>query len=119
MAGFLDSLFGGKREEEINLDEFLTSLEEGEEVLEEAKMYVKPLQLTSSKDYDAVVQELEKGNIVLLNIRPLAAKNAVLVKEVVSKLKEHVQGIGGDIARITEYHLLVTPSGVRIVRRRR
>lgn len=119
MAGFLDALFGGKKEEEINLDEFLASLEEGEEVLEEAKMYVKPMQLVSSKDYDTIVQELEKGNIVLLNIRPMAAKNAMLVKELVSKLKEYVQNAGGDIARITEYHLLVTPPGVKIVRRRR
>ncbi len=115
--GLLDAILG-KREEEIELDEFLASLEEGEEMLEEAKMYVKPMQLVSQKDYDAVIQELEKGNIVLLNIKPLAAKNMVLVKDVVSQIKEYATSNGGDIARITEYYVLVTPPGVKIIKRR-
>jgi len=115
--GILDRLFGRKREE-IELDEFLASLEEGEELLEEAKMYVKPMQLLSQKDYDTVVQELEKGNIVLLNIRPMASRNMMLVKETVGKLKDYVLEQGGDIARITEYYVLITPPGVKIVKRR-
>ncbi len=115
--GILDGLFGRKREE-IELDEFLASLEEGEELLEEAKMYVKPMQLLSQKDYDAVISELEKGNIVLLNIRPMASRNMMMVKETVSKIKDYVVEHGGDIARITEYYVLVTPPGVKIVKRR-
>ena len=116
--GILDAIFGGRKREEIELDEFLASLEEGEEVLEEAKMYVKPMQLLSQKDYDTIVGELQKGNIVLLNMRPMAARNAAMVKEVVGKIKEWVLSNGGDIARITEYYLLITPSGVKIVKRR-
>jgi SepF-like predicted cell division protein (DUF552 family) len=108
----------GRKKEEIELDEFLASLEEGEEELEEAKMFVKPMQLLSKKDYDAVVQELDKGNIILLNIRPMATRNMLMVKEVVGKIKDHVMENGGDIARITEYYLLVTPPGVRIIKRR-
>ncbi|NPA86953.1 MAG: cell division protein SepF [Candidatus Diapherotrites archaeon] len=115
--GLLDAIFGRKREE-IELDEFLASLEEGEEILEEAKMYVKPMQLLSQKDYDVVISELEKGNIVLLNIRPMASRNMMMVKEVVGKIKDYVLEHGGDIARITEYYVLVTPPGVKIVKRR-
>ena len=116
--GILDSIFGGKKKEEIELDEFLASLEEGEEVLEEAKMYVKPMQLLSQKDYDTIIAELQKGNIVLLNMRPLAARNATLVKDLVGRVKEWVLSNNGDIARITEYYLLITPPGVKIVKRR-
>ncbi len=115
--GILDAIFGRKREE-IELDEFLASLEEGEELLEEAKMYVKPMQLLSQKDYDVVVEELSKGNIVLLNIRPMATRNMMMVKDVVSRLKEYAVEQGGDIARITEYYVLITPPGVKIVKRR-
>ena len=115
--GLLDRIFG-KKQEEIELDEFLASLEQGEEVLEEAKMYVKPIQLLSQKDVDVIIQELEKGNIVLINIKPLAARNMMLVKELVGKVKEYVVEKGGDIARITEYHILVTPPGVKIAKRR-
>ena len=81
-------------------------------------MYVKPMQLLSQKDYNTVVSELEKGNIVLLNMRPMAARNATMVKEIVGKIKDYVMANNGDIARITEYYLLITPPGVKIVKRR-
>ncbi len=117
--GILDAFLGGKKEEEdLNLDEILREAEMEEEVVE-AKMYVRPMQLASSSDYDAVVSELEKGNIVLLNIRPMAGRSAMGVREVVSKLKEYVTSIGGDIARLSEYYIIVTPAGVKIIRRRK
>ncbi len=116
--GFLDGIFGGKREEP-DIEEFLNSLGEEEEVEEEeAERYVKPLSLTSMQDYDKVMAEINKGNIVLLNIRPLSTRNAVGLKEVVSRIKESVVGMGGDIARITEFYVLITPPGIKIVKRR-
>ncbi len=116
--GFLDGIFGGKREEP-DIEEFLNSLGEEEEVEEEeAERYVKPLSLTSVQDYDKVMAEINKGNIVLLNIRPLSTRNAVGLKEVVSRIKESVVGMGGDIARITEFYVLITPPGIKIVKRR-
>ncbi|MDN5358559.1 MAG: uncharacterized protein PWP76_402 [Candidatus Diapherotrites archaeon] len=116
--GFLDSIFGGKREEP-DIEEFLNSLGEEEEVEEEeAERYVKPIQLNSVQDYDKIMAEVNRGNIILLNIRPLATKNAVGLKEVVSRIKESVLEMGGDIARITEFYVLVTPPGIKIVKRR-
>ncbi len=116
--GFLDGIFGGKREEP-DIEEFLNSLGEEEEVEEEeAERYIKPVALNSVQDYDKVMAEINRGNIVLLNIRPLSTKNAVGLKEVVSRIKESVVDMGGDIARITEFYVLVTPPGIKIVKRR-
>ena len=117
--GFLDRLFGGKKEE-LDIEEFLNSLgsEEEFEEEEEAQRYVKPLQLTSATDVNTVLAELNKGNIVLLNIRPLATKNTVLLREVVTRIKDSVLEMGGDIARTSEYQILITPPGIRIIRRR-
>lgn len=116
--GFLDKIFGGKSEEP-DIEEFLNSLGEEEEVEEEeAERYIKPLALNSVHDYDKIIAEINRGNIVLLNIRPLSTKNAVGLKEVVSRIKESVMEMGGDIARITEFYVLVTPPGIKIVKRR-
>ncbi len=117
--GFLDKIFG-KKEEEIDIEEFLNTLGEEEEEFEEeeVKAYVKPYQLTSASDVEKVVEELSKGNILLLNIRSLATKNALLLRDVVTKIKEKALEMGGDIARISEYYVLVTPPGVKIIKRR-
>ncbi|HID08991.1 TPA: DUF552 domain-containing protein [Candidatus Micrarchaeota archaeon] len=116
--GFLDKIFGG-RKEEPDIEEFLNSLGEEEEMEEEeAERYVRPVALNSVQDYNKVMSEINRGNIVLLNIRPLSTKNAVGLKEVVSRIKESVLEMGGDIARITEFYVLVTPPGIKIVKRR-
>ncbi len=116
--GLLDMFFGRKSEEEIDLDSFLAQLEAGEELMEEAKMYVKSIQLATEKDVDRVISELQKGNIILLNVSPMASRNVALVKSSVNRIKEWVIENGGDIARITEYHIIVTPPGVKILKRR-
>ncbi len=118
--GFLDRLFGGKKEE-VDIEEFLNSLGEEEELEEEeeAQRYVKPMQLASAADYDAIMAEINKGNIILLNIRPLSTKNTVLLKDVVTRIRDAVLEMGGDIARISEFQIIITPPGIKIVRRRR
>lgn len=116
--GFLEKIFGGGRDES-DIEELLNSLgDEDEAVEEEAERYVRPLALSSVQDYDKVMAEINKNNIVLLNIRPLATKNAVGLKDVISRIKESVLGMGGDIARITEFYVLITPPGIKIVKRR-
>ena len=116
--GFLDKIFGGKSGEP-DIEEFLNTLGDEDEIEEdEAERYVRPVALESVQDHDKVIAEINKGNIVLLNIRPLSTKNAVGLKDVISRIKESVVGMGGDIARITEFYVLVTPPGTKIVKRR-
>jgi len=116
--GFLDKIFGGKGGEP-DIEEFLNTLGDEDEIEEEeAERYVRPVALESIQDYDKVMSEVNRGNIVLLNIRPLSTKNAVGLKDVISRVKESVVEMGGDIARITEFYVLVTPPGTKIVKRR-
>ncbi len=115
--GFLDSVFG-KKELQPDVEEILNSLGEEEEEVEEAERYVKPIPLQSTADYDKIIAEINKGNIVLLNIRPLSTRNAAGLKDVITRIKDAVLGMNGDIARITEYYVLITPPGIKIVKRR-
>ncbi|HIH20892.1 TPA: cell division protein SepF [Candidatus Micrarchaeota archaeon] len=114
----LTKALGIKRD--MNLDEFMTAAEAEEvDVLhKEADFYVKPIALQRETDVSIVEEELKSRNLVLLNIAPIA-KNSTKLKEVIAKLKSFTVEQNGDIARIDEDKILLTPHNVKIVKRRR
>lgn len=121
MLGFLNKFKGklsGESEEEIDIDEFLDTLGvENEDLLvEEADMWVKPYVLEDLEDVAAIDGDLDKGNIVILNVEPLLKRNRIKLKQAISRIKEHATEIDGDIARLSEYKLLVTPKGVKVAK---
>jgi len=80
------------------------------------KVYLKALPLRALEDVDMVKQEVKSGNILILKVSPLAKKSIDDVKQAVSELLEFTQLEGGDIARLGEERVVVTPSFVRIWR---
>jgi len=105
---------------EMDLEEFMSASDaEDIDVLHKAAdFYVKPISLQNENDVKIVEEELNNRNIILLNIAPLARSPARL-KTVVTSLRAFVHGINGDIARIDEDKILLTPHNVKIVKRRR
>lgn len=80
------------------------------------KIYLKAFPLRKLSDVDLVKQEVNSGNIMILKISPLASKSVEDVKRAVNELYEFTQTMGGDIARLGEERVVVTPSSVRIWR---
>ena len=80
------------------------------------KVYLKALPLRALEDVDVVKREVKEGNILILKVSPLARKSLDDVKAAVSQLVEFTQVVGGDIARLGEERVVVTPSFVRIWR---
>jgi len=114
---FLDKVF--KKEEELNIEDFLNALDVEEETMyEDVDAFVKPMNLLTQESVDKVIQEIKAGNLVLLNIDTLSKRNALKLKEYVSKIKEAVNDIDGDIARISHDRILITPSKVKIIKKR-
>jgi len=106
-----------KKEDSIDMEEFLNNLDvEDETIYEDADAYVKPISLARSEDVDAVLNEAKAGNVVLLNIGDLSKRNAMKLKELITQIKTGVEGINGDIARISQDRVLVTPSRVKIIK---
>ncbi len=114
--GFMDKVL--KKESSFDVEDFLNRLDTEEESYEDADAYVKPVLLISDSDADIAVNELKKGNFILLNIADLAKRNATKLRDLVSRLKETTDSIDGDIARVSHDHVLLTPSKVKIVKRR-
>jgi len=80
------------------------------------KVYLKALPLRTLEDVDVVKHEVKSGNILILKVSPLARKSVEDVKRAVSELYDFVQLIGGDIARLGEERVVLTPSFIRIWR---
>jgi uncharacterized protein len=91
-------------------------VKEEEVKVSETKTYLKALPLRDLADLDAVKKEINCGNILILRITPLAAKSIEDVKVAVNDLSQFAESIGGDIARLGEERVVLTPPKIRIWR---
>jgi len=111
----------GKREtpSDIDIESHIRdlSVREGRIIESDDITYVKPMDLDpDGKVIDTVIRELERKNIVVLNVRALLS-NRVALKETIDKLRESCVDLDGDIGKISAEKIILVPSGVRIVHR--
>ncbi|MEM0159150.1 MAG: cell division protein SepF [Candidatus Micrarchaeaceae archaeon] len=102
---------------EMDIEEYMSSAEmENVDILNEpADMYVKPLNVVSESDLKVIEDELHKKNIILMNIEELS-KRPNTANNMLAELKTFVGKINGDIARIDEKRIMVTPAKVKIIK---
>lgn len=107
--------------EDIDVDEFLDTLGlESEDLFqEEANTWVKSYVLEDISDVSSINNDVNSGNIVLLNIEPLYKRNSIKLKQAVNEIKSNTHMHNGDIARLDEFKLLITPTGVKVSKTRR
>ena len=79
-----------------------------------ALIYVKALSIQDLSDLNHIKGEFNQGNIIILKVTPLAKKNLDDVKKAISYLTNCVKEAGGDIARLGEERVLITPPSVKI-----
>ncbi|MCL4389478.1 MAG: cell division protein SepF [Candidatus Marsarchaeota archaeon] len=114
----LGSALGGSKE--LDVEEYMNSAEmENVDVMNEpADFYVKPVALHDENDLSLIEAELQRKNIILLNISEMAKRPNTL-KGMVDKLREYVTKTNGDIARLDETKILLTPAKVKIIKSKR
>lgn len=106
-------IFGKKSEGYIDLEEY----EAGEEGQEEAKMYVKVAEVQKFDDLKDFAKYIYEGNLLILDVSPISVDDIEL-ERVTNELKKIVRDINGDIAGLDRNHFIVTPTGVKIDRRK-
>jgi len=79
-------------------------------------IYVKAIALRHLSDVEKIRKEMKNGNILIVKITPLAKKSINEVKEAVLQLKNYVNKEGGDIARLGEERIIITPPKIKIWR---
>jgi len=115
--GFFDKVM--KKDSGVDLEDFLNNLDQvQEETYENADALVKPLDLGTDVDAEAIVREVKQGNLVLANIADLNKRNKAKLKELLGRIKSEVRAIDGDMAGISAERILVTPSKVKIIKKK-
>jgi SepF-like predicted cell division protein (DUF552 family) len=95
---------------ESGLSEGTGTQEKGSDIL------LKALQLKSLDDIPKIQEDVSNKVIVILRVTPLAQKSIEELKGAVEQLYEVSTSIGGDMARLGEERIVITPPGVRIWR---
>ena len=80
------------------------------------KVYLKALPLRTLDDLTNIKCEVKSGNILILKVSPLAKKSVDEVKQAVSELIEFTMAVGGDIARLGEERVVITPAPIKVWR---
>src|SRR3989338_1279630 len=115
---FFEKVFS-KKAEDGQIEDFLNNLDVSEESMyDNADALVKPMSLSEDSDVSKAVEEIKKGNILLLNIADIQKRNALKLREYISSVKDAAAQIDGDIARRSEERVLVTPAKVKIIKKR-
>ena len=105
-------------QKEMDVEEYMNSEEmENVDIMNEpADFYVKPVALQSEADVAVIQAELQKKNIILLNVGEMQQKRPNTLKGIVDTLKAYTDKTNGDIARLDEAKILLTPTKVKIIK---
>ncbi len=90
----------------------------GQSEPEKQVTYIKALPLKNYEDINRIKEELKMGNVLIVKITPLAMKSIEEVKNAIDELKVYAQSINGDIARLGEERIVITPPSIKIWRRK-
>ena len=77
---------------------------------------ILPLNIVDGKDVDLIKSEVKAGNVVITNVSPLAKHNIEDVKRAINELNEYAALVQGDIARLGEERVILTPRAIKIWR---
>jgi hypothetical protein len=110
---------GRDRDSEGYLDTIDTAeLENVDALHTPADVYIKPVALEDEADMNLAMEELKNGNIILMNIAPMS-KYTTRLKKIINNLKGFTIKIDGDIARMDNEKFILTPSRVKIIKKRK
>jgi SepF-like predicted cell division protein (DUF552 family) len=72
--------------------------------------------LSHLKDLDLIEHVLSAGNVLIIKITPIAKRSVEETKIAINQLADFARREGGDIARLGEERVVLTPPGIRIWR---
>jgi SepF-like predicted cell division protein (DUF552 family) len=79
-------------------------------------IYVKAFPLRDPIDVPRIKAEIIEGNILIVKITPIAKRSVEETKSAINELVDFVKSIQGDIARLGEERIVMTPPTVKVWR---
>ena len=80
------------------------------------QILLKAFPLKNSDEVSRIKEDVKNHTIVILKITPLAQKSIEDLKSTIEELTDFTISFGGDIARLGEERIVITPPGVKIWR---
>lgn len=81
---------------------------------QEKPIYLKTFTLRDIKDVSEIKNDIKKHMILIIRITPLAQKDVDDLRIVVEDLYTSINSLGGDISRLGEERIIITPPNVKI-----
>jgi SepF-like predicted cell division protein (DUF552 family) len=78
------------------------------------EVYFKAVSIRQLEDVAMLKIDVSSGNIVVAKITPLAKRSIEDTKQAIDELCDFVQTIGGEIARLGDERLVITPPSIKI-----
>jgi SepF-like predicted cell division protein (DUF552 family) len=79
-------------------------------------IYVKAYPLRDPADVPRIKAEIIEGNILIVKMTPIAKRSVEETKSAISELVDFIKSIQGDIARLGEERIVITPPTVKVWR---
>ncbi|KAA0008859.1 MAG: DUF552 domain-containing protein [Thermoplasmata archaeon] len=119
--GIVNKIFGEKKmtggidKSYIDLEEYVEKTTTPEK--EHATMYVRVGEIQRYEDLKTLTDYVCGGNVLILDFSPLADEEVIL-KRVTNEIKKVISDINGDVVGIGNNLMIITPTGVKIDRRK-
>ena len=84
---------------------------------ESAATYIRVAELKQLDDLRHFASYLYDGNVLVLYYRPVM-DDEVMLRRLTNELRKIAADTGGDIAGLGDHNIIVTPSGIRVDRRK-
>jgi len=118
--GIVNKIFGDKKTGNVkgyvDLEKYVYSSGDGDQTVP-AKMHVRLGEIQRYEDLKEFTDYIYGGNLLVLDFSPIAEEEVIL-KRITADLKKLTGEINGDIAGIGNNLMIVSPSDVKIERRK-
>jgi SepF-like predicted cell division protein (DUF552 family) len=82
--------------------------------MQKPPIYLKAVTLKNISEVSEIKKDAKKEMIIILRVTPLAHKDVEQLRKAIEDLYKYVQSSGGDIARLGEERVVITPPSVKI-----
>lgn len=82
--------------------------------MQKPPIYLKAVTLKNISEVSEIKKDANKEMIIILRVTPLAHKDVEQLRKAIDDLYKYVQSSGGDIARLGEERVVITPPSVKI-----
>jgi SepF-like predicted cell division protein (DUF552 family) len=82
--------------------------------MQKPPIYLKAVTLKNISEVSEIKKDAKKEMIIILRVTPLAHKDLEQLRKAIDDLYKYVQSSGGDIARLGEERVVITPPSVKI-----